>query len=59
MMAGVSGIYDEPELYQLACAYRDVPAESGALLAWLDKHAKIPEGVRSVIGFGTQSLAYF
>jgi SAM-dependent methyltransferase len=49
MMAGVSGIYDEPELYQLACAYRDVPAESGALLTWLDKHAQIPGGVRSVI----------
>jgi hypothetical protein len=49
MMTGVSGIYDEPELYQLACAYRDVPAESGALLSWLDKHAKITDGVRSVI----------
>ena len=49
MMTGVSGIYDEPELYQLACAYRDVPAESGALLSWLDKHAKIADGVRSVI----------
>jgi SAM-dependent methyltransferase len=49
MMAGVSGIYDEPELYQLACAYRDVPAESGALLTWLDKHGRIPGGVRSVI----------
>ena len=49
MIAGVSGIYDEPELYQLACAYRDVPAESSALLTWLDKHATIPAGVRSVI----------
>jgi SAM-dependent methyltransferase len=50
MIAGVSGIYDEPELYQLACAYRDVPAESGALLTWLDKHAKIADGrARSVI----------
>src|ERR1700729_1000117 len=49
MIAGVSGIYDEPELYQLACAYRDVPAESSALLTWLDKHATIPDGVRSVI----------
>jgi len=48
-MAGVSGIYDEPELYQLACAYRDVPAESGALLTWLDKHAEISDRVRSVI----------
>ena len=51
MMAGVSGIYDEPEVYQLACAYRDVPAESGALLTWLDRHAKISDGVRSVIEF--------
>jgi SAM-dependent methyltransferase len=49
MMAGVSGIYDEPELYQLACAYRDVPAESVALLTWLDKYAKIVGRVRSVI----------
>ncbi len=30
----MSGIYDEPELYELACAYRDIPAEVTALLAW-------------------------
>jgi SAM-dependent methyltransferase len=30
----VSGIYDEPEFYQAACAYRDVPAEVNALLRW-------------------------
>jgi len=36
----VSGIYDEPELYQLACAYRDVPAEVTALLAWCGEHAR-------------------
>jgi SAM-dependent methyltransferase len=34
MIACVSGIYDEPELYELACAYRDIPAEVTALLAW-------------------------
>src|SRR5579863_5202568 len=34
MIAWVSGIYDEPELYELACAYRDIPAEVTALLAW-------------------------
>jgi SAM-dependent methyltransferase len=34
----VTGIYDEPELYQLACAYRDVPAEVSALLSWCGKH---------------------
>ena len=39
MMATVSSIYEEPELYQLACAYRDVPAEVTALLTWLEKHA--------------------
>jgi SAM-dependent methyltransferase len=38
MITRVSGIYDEPELYQLACAYRDIPAEVNALLAWCDKH---------------------
>ena len=38
MMARVSGIYDEPELYQLACAYRDVTAEISAVLSWCDKH---------------------
>ena len=27
MMATVSSIYEVPELYQLACAYRDVPAD--------------------------------
>jgi SAM-dependent methyltransferase len=34
----VSGIYDEPGLYQLSCAYRDVPAEVSAMLSWCDKH---------------------
>ena len=28
----VPGIYDEPELYEAACAYRDVPVEVAALL---------------------------
>ena len=44
MIAGVSGIYDEPELYQLACAYRDVPAEVTALLAWFARHCALPDG---------------
>jgi SAM-dependent methyltransferase len=30
----VAGIYDEPEFYAAACAYRDVTAEVGALLRW-------------------------
>ncbi len=34
----VPGIYDEPEFYEAACAYRDVPAEVGALLRWSGKH---------------------
>jgi SAM-dependent methyltransferase len=38
MIAGVSGIYDEPELYELACAYRDIPAEVTALQAWCVMH---------------------
>jgi SAM-dependent methyltransferase len=42
----VSGIYDEPELYQLACAYRDVPAEVSAILTWCDKHYRGDGGIR-------------
>jgi SAM-dependent methyltransferase len=38
MIAPVSGIYDEPELYQLACAYRDVTAEVSALLSWCSEY---------------------
>src|SRR3984957_9735942 len=34
----VPGIYDEPELYEAACAYRDVPAEVAALLRWSGAH---------------------
>jgi SAM-dependent methyltransferase len=37
-MAGMSGIYDDPELYQIACAYRDIPTEVDALLAWVSAH---------------------
>jgi SAM-dependent methyltransferase len=47
MIAGVSGIYDEPELYELACAYRDIPAEVTALQAWCAIHHAGP--VTSVI----------
>lgn len=38
MMADVSSIYDEPDLYRLACAYRNVPAEADALLNWCGEH---------------------
>jgi SAM-dependent methyltransferase len=49
MIAGVTGIYDEPELYQLACAYRDVPTEVDALLAWCAGHYQGTGTVRSVL----------
>jgi SAM-dependent methyltransferase len=47
----VSGIYDEPELYELACAYRDIPAEVTALQAWCATHftGGAGAGVRSVL----------
>jgi SAM-dependent methyltransferase len=41
----VAGIYDEPQLYEAACAYRDVPAEVDALLRWSAKHGKHPNEV--------------
>jgi SAM-dependent methyltransferase len=34
----VPGIYDEPEFYAAACAYRDVPSEVDALLRWWRQH---------------------
>ncbi|HEY0932699.1 MAG TPA: class I SAM-dependent methyltransferase [Trebonia sp.] len=40
----MSGIYDEPELYELACAYRDIPAEVTAIAAWCAEHHPGPAG---------------
>jgi SAM-dependent methyltransferase len=46
----VPGIYDEPEFYEAACAYRDVPAEVDALLRWSGKHRAADTGLpRSVL----------
>jgi SAM-dependent methyltransferase len=46
----VPGIYDEPELYEAACAYRDVRAEVDALLRWSGQHRDGDTGpLRSVL----------
>jgi SAM-dependent methyltransferase len=46
----VPGIYDEPELYEAACAYRDVPCEVDALLRWSGQHRDPDTGpLRSVL----------
>ncbi|MGH3251608.1 MAG: class I SAM-dependent methyltransferase [Trebonia sp.] len=48
----MSGIYEEPELYELACAYRDIPAEASALQSWCATHLTGDAGaagVRSVL----------
>jgi SAM-dependent methyltransferase len=34
----VAGIYDEPEFYVAACAYRDVSADVTALIRWWRRH---------------------
>ena len=44
MITRVSGIYDEPGLYELACAYRDIPAEVTAVAAWCAAHRPGPAG---------------
>jgi SAM-dependent methyltransferase len=49
IITGVSGIYDEPELYELACAYRDIPAEVTALQAWGAAHFAGGAGAGSVL----------
>ena len=38
------GIYDEPEFYEAACAYRDVPSEVDALLRWSQRHGEPQAG---------------
>jgi SAM-dependent methyltransferase len=45
----VSGIYDQPELYELACAYREIPAEVSALQAWCATYFTGDAGVESVL----------
>jgi SAM-dependent methyltransferase len=46
----VPGIYGEPEFYEAACAYRDVPAEVDALLRWSGRHRVPDSGLpRSVL----------
>ena len=45
----VPGIYDEPEFYQAACAYRDVPAEVDALIRWSAAHREQADPPRSVL----------
>jgi SAM-dependent methyltransferase len=43
----VSGIYDAPEFYELACAYRDVASEVDVLGRWSQRYGDTP--VRSVL----------
>jgi SAM-dependent methyltransferase len=46
----VPGIYEEPEFYEAACAYRDVPSEVDALLRWFGQHHGADPGLpRSVL----------
>jgi SAM-dependent methyltransferase len=54
----VPGIYDEPELYEAACAYRDVPAEVDALLRWSGKHGKHGHQPRSVLELAAGPAAH-
>ncbi|TDB96848.1 class I SAM-dependent methyltransferase [Actinomadura sp. 7K534] len=43
----MTGIYDNPWAYELACSFRDVPAEVDALLAWCAEHR--PGGPASAV----------
>lgn len=42
----MSGIYDAPEVYELACAYRDVSSEVDALERWFERYGGAPGAVR-------------
>jgi SAM-dependent methyltransferase len=54
----VPGIYDEPELYEAACAYRDVKAEVDALLRWSAKHGEHSGPPRSVLELAAGPAAH-
>ncbi|TDD92566.1 class I SAM-dependent methyltransferase [Actinomadura darangshiensis] len=41
----MSGIYDDPWTYELACSFRDVPGEVDALLAWCAERGAAPAAV--------------
>ena len=45
----MSGIYDNPWAYELACDFRDIPDEVDALLGWCARHRARPEQVRDVL----------
>ncbi|HZR54123.1 MAG TPA: class I SAM-dependent methyltransferase [Streptosporangiaceae bacterium] len=47
----MGGIYDEPEFYAIACAYRDVRGDVAALLRWWERHRGdgYPAAPRSVL----------
>ncbi|WP_067465437.1 class I SAM-dependent methyltransferase [Actinomadura macra] len=46
----MNGIYDDPWAYELACSFRDVPAEAGVLLRWCAEHRPESAGpVRTVL----------
>ncbi|WP_242911162.1 class I SAM-dependent methyltransferase [Actinomadura terrae] len=46
----MTGIYDDPWAYELACSFREVPAEVDVLLAWCAEHRPEDAGpVRTVL----------
>ncbi|WP_329520430.1 class I SAM-dependent methyltransferase [Spirillospora sp. NBC_01491] len=45
----MTGIYDDPWAYELACSFRDVPAEVGVLLGWCARHRAGYGPVRTVL----------
>ncbi|WP_026410854.1 class I SAM-dependent methyltransferase [Actinomadura oligospora] len=45
----MSGIYDDPWAYELACSFRDVSAEVDALLEWTVRHRSSGAAARTVL----------
>ncbi|RFU37476.1 class I SAM-dependent methyltransferase [Actinomadura logoneensis] len=45
----MTGIYDDPWAYELACSFRDVPAEVDALLGWTVRHRSSGAAARTVL----------
>ncbi|MFI0446276.1 class I SAM-dependent methyltransferase [Actinomadura sp. 6N118] len=48
----MTGIYDDPWAYELACSFRNVPAEVDVLLSWCAEHSGTPAGTALELAAG-------
>ncbi|MFI0356484.1 class I SAM-dependent methyltransferase [Actinomadura sp. 9N407] len=45
----MTGVYDDPWAYELACSFREVSPEVDVLLGWCERHRSSPGGIATVL----------